>query len=35
MNIARQQRQDYVTHTLIVHEATTGQAQVNNCKVYD
>jgi len=34
-DIARKQRQNFVAHTLIVHEETRGQAQVNNCKVYE
>jgi hypothetical protein len=34
-DIAREQRQDFVVHTLIAYEATREQAQVNNCKVYE
>ena len=34
-DIAREQRQDFVVHTLIAYEATRGQAQVHNCKVYE
>jgi hypothetical protein len=34
-HIAREQRQDAVAHTVIVYEETRGQAQVNNCKIYE